>query len=181
MRTLLAILLLLSFVACSEEKIQPQPEKSLMEGEIPSHESWNSKIMFTENGNVKAILFSDHLKKYETKKVTLLENVKIDFYDKTQKKSSQLTSVSGRVDDLTRDMYAIQNVVAQNDSGVVLKTEELKWRNSDQKIVTDKFVSIKTKKEIIEGYGLEADQSLNNYIVFNPTYTASIAKDEKKK
>ena len=78
-------------------------------------------------------------------------------------------------------MYAIQNVVAQNDSGVVLKTEELKWRNSDQKIVTDKFVSITTRKEIIEGYGLEADQSLNNYIVFNPTYSASIAKDEKKK
>lgn len=180
MKKLLTLLLIIFLASCSEEKIQPQIAKQKVEGEIPSHESWNSKIMFTDEGRVKAILFSNHLQKFEMQKVTLLDGVKIDFYDKEQKSTSNLTATSGKVDDILRDMYAIGNVVAKNDSGVVLKTEELKWRNADQKIVTDRFVSITTKKEIIEGYGLEADQSLNNYVVFRPTYTASVVKEEKK-
>ncbi|KAF0140994.1 MAG: hypothetical protein FD122_2000 [Stygiobacter sp.] len=180
MKNLFALMLILTFSSCSEEKIQPQMSKTNIEGEIPAHESWNSKVMFTDEGKIKAILFSDHLRKFELQKETLLEGVKIDFYDKEQRNTSNLTSIKGKVDDILRDMYATGNVIARNDSGVVLKTEELKWRNIDQKIVTDKFVSITTKKEIIEGYGLEADQSLNNYVVFHPTYTASVAKEEKK-
>ncbi|KAF0151512.1 MAG: hypothetical protein FD143_1877 [Ignavibacteria bacterium] len=181
MKKFCAFLIIVMLSACSEEKIQPQIDRTKTEGEIPSHESWNSKIMFTDEGRIKAVLYSNHLKKFEIQKVTLLEGVKIDFYDKQQKSTSYLTSLTGKVDDIMRDMYAFGNVVARNDSGVVLKTEELKWRNSDQKIVTERFVSITTKKEIIEGYGLESDQSLNNYVVFNPTYTASATKEEKTK
>jgi LPS export ABC transporter protein LptC len=68
-------------------------------------------------------------------------------------------------------MYAIDNVVAENDSGTVLKTNELMWRNSDQKIITDKFVTITSPKEVIQGYGLESDQQLKNYKIFNVTYS----------
>lgn len=181
MKKLFIFIFILAFASCSDEKIQPQIGKTNIEGEIPSHESWNSKIMFTDDGNVKAILYSNHLQKFEKQKVTLLNGVKIDFYDKDQKSSSNLTSLTGKVDDILRDMYATGNVVARNDSGLVLKTEELKWRHSDQKIVTDKFVTITTKKEIIEGFGLESDQSLNNYIVFKTTYTSSLSKGEKAK
>jgi LPS export ABC transporter protein LptC len=169
------ITILFLFISCSEEKIQPQLTKEKVEGEIPSHESWNSKITFSDDGNIKAVLFTNHLKKYETQKVTLLEGVKIDFYDNDQKKASILTSVRGKVDDVNHDMYAIENVVAENDSGTVLKTSELMWRNSDQKIITDKFVSIKSTKEIIEGYGLESDQNLHNYVIFNVTYSATVS------
>lgn len=171
----LIIFFFIILISCKEEKVQPKIDTSKFTGEIPVHESWNSKVYFSEDGKLKAILYAEHLQKYELKKETLLEKIKIDFYDKKQNNASQLTAERGKVDDLSRDMYAFENVIAQNDSGVVLKTEMLKWRNSDQKIVTDKFVSIKTKKEIIEGYGLEADQSLNNYVVFNPTYTATFS------
>jgi len=181
MKNLAPLLLLMLLISCNEEKVQPQIDSSKVVGEIPSHESWNSKVYFSEDGKLKAILFSDHLQKFEQRRETLLENIKVEFYDKKGKNASQLTANKGKVDDLTRDMYAYENVIAQNDSGVVVKTEALKWRNQDQKIVTDKFVSIKSKKEIIEGYGLEADQSLNNYVVFNPTYTATFSNSDKKK
>lgn len=175
----LIIIFILIFISCKEEKIEPKIATQNITGEIPAHESWNSKVYFSEDGKLKAILYSEHLQKFDIKKETLLEKIKIEFFDKQQKNTSQLTAERGKVDDITRDMFAYDNVVAQNDSGVVLKTEMLKWRNSDQKIVTDKFVSIKTKKELIEGYGLEADQSLNNYIVFNPTYTATFSQNKK--
>lgn len=173
-------LLIIILTACSEEKIQPQIDKSSVEGEIPSHESWNSKVMFTEDGKLKAVLFSNHIKKYDQRRETLLTGVKINFYDSSQKNTSVLTSVSGKVDDMTRDMYAYENVIAQNDSGVVLKTEQLKWRNSDQKILTDKFVSITSPKENIQGYGFESDQSLRNYTISNVTYSTTVSSDKKK-
>jgi LPS export ABC transporter protein LptC len=170
------LLILVFFVACSEEKIRPQVDKSGVQGEIPTNESWNSKITFTDEGNIKAILFADHLKMFEKQKITLLDGVRIDFYDINQKKTTTLTSLRGKVDDATKNMFAMDSVVAKNDSGVVLKTDELMWRNKDQKIVTDKFVRINSPKEVMEGYGLESDQRLRNYTIFNITYSTTVNK-----
>lgn len=166
-------------VSCSEEKIQPLVDKSIIQGEIPSHESWNSKIIFTDEAKIKAVLFADHLKKFEQQRVTLLDGVKISFYDKEQKNRSWLASIRGRVDDATRNMFAFDSVVAKNDSGTVLKTSELMWRNGDQKITTDKFVTITSPKEIIQGFGFESDQQLNNYVIHNVTYSATLSKKKK--
>ena len=177
MKRLLFLFILIFFSSCSEEKIEPQLTHENIEGEIPANESWDSKIIFSDDGKIKAVLFTDHLKKYEQQKVTYLDGVKIHFYDTNQVMTSTLTSKKGKVDDATRDMYAIDDVVAVNDSGTVLKTQELKWRNKDQKIVTDKFVSIKSTKEII-GYGLESDQSLHNYVIYNITYSSTLSKKE---
>lgn len=176
----LAIFAVIVIVSCSEEKIQPQIEKSEIKGEIPANESWNSKITFTDAGKIKAILFTDHLRMYDKQKATLLDGVKINFYNREQKNTSMLTSLKGKVDDATQNMYAMDSVVARNDSGVVLKTSELMWRDKDQKIVTDKFVTITSPKEIIKGFGFESDQHLSNYIIFNVTYS-SILSGEKKK
>jgi hypothetical protein len=60
--------------------------------------------------------------------------------------------------------------VVVNDSGVTITTSELMWRNKDRKIVSDKFVTILSPKEKIQGYGFESDQSLRNYVIYNITY-----------
>ena len=74
-------------------------------------------------------------------------------------------------------MYAIDSVVAVNDSGIVVKTNELEWRNRDKKIVSDKFVTIDSPSEHIEGYGFESDQHLRNYVIYNITYITTAKKD----
>jgi len=168
---LFTFLSFLFVISCTKEKIQPQVETTSVQGEIPSNESWNSKITFTENGRIKAVLFTDHLKKFDLQKITLLDGVNIHFYNNEQQNTSWLTSLKGRVDDITKNMFAFDNVVAKNDSGTVLTTSELMWRHSDQKIVTDKFVTITSPKEIIQGYGMEADQHIENYKIFNVTYS----------
>ena len=180
MKRFFALILIIFYLSCSEEKVQPQVEQSVTIGEIPANESWNSKTTFTEDGKIRAVLFSNHLKIFAKQKVTLLEGVKIDFYSKDQKKKSFLTSIRGKVDDETKNMYAIDSVVAKNDSGVVLRTNELMWRNKDQKIISDKFVKITSPKEIIEGYGFESDQHLDNYVIFNVTYSSSLPGKQKK-
>ena len=102
---------------------------------------------------------------------TLFDNgLKVDFYDDNMVKTSTITSKRGKVNDATRDLYAIDSVVAVNDSGTVLKTQELMFRNRDQKIVSDKFVTIISPKETIQGYGFESDRGLRSYVIYNITY-----------
>lgn len=174
-------LLPLIFQACSDEKLKPQIANATKSKDLPSQESWNSKVLFTEEGKLKAILFSDHIMMYTEKSETLLEGVKIDFYDEQEINTSSLTSKRGRVDDVTRNMYAIDSVVAVNDSGVVLRTERLMWRNKDRKIVTEDFVTIETQTDKIQGYGFESDQSLDEYVIYKITYVTAATQNDTTK
>lgn len=174
-----AIFFFMLAISCSEDKIQPSIDKTNVQGEIPSNESWKSKVMFTDEGKIKAVLFTDHLKMYEMQKITLLDGVQINFYNKDQKNTSWLTSLRGKVDDVTKNMFAFDSVVAKNDSGTVLKTSELMWQQNDQRILTDKFVTITSPKEVIQGFGFESDQHLNNYVIYNVTYSSSFTTKKK--
>lgn len=170
MRTAFIIITAALIISCSDNKIKPSVDTSSNDtGNVPTQESWNSKIYFTNMGVTDAILYAEHIMVYNDRKVTLLEGVKIDFYD-SGTVTSTLTSKRGRVNDITNDMYAIDNVVAKNDSGTVLETEELVWRNKDKKIVSDKFVTVTSPEEVIQGYGFESDKGLDNYTIFDITY-----------
>lgn len=175
MRFFYLVLICFYFAGCSDEKLKPQVNTSLNEQELPAQESKNFKMLFTDLGLLKAVLTAKNAKVFENRQETLLEWVKIDFYDKNEMKTSTLTSKRGRVDDVTKNMFAIDSVVAVSDSGVTLLTEELMWRNKDRKIVSDKFVTLLTPTEKIQGYGFESDQSLDNYVIYKPTVISNIS------
>jgi len=177
-RALLIIILSFFVSTCSEEKLKPKVDASIISEELPDQESNIATITFTEEGKLKAILYADNIQVSSEKKEKLLKNMKIDFFDDDEKNSSVLTSLNGKIDDNTQDMYAIDSVVAISDSGVTLTTDELTWKNKTKKIVTDKFVRIINKDEIIEGYGFESDQNLTNYTIFDITYTTSVKEGE---
>ncbi len=172
------LLSLLIFTSCSEDKLKPQIDASIRSEELPDQESQNATITFTEEGKLKAVLFADNIKVIAEKNEKLLENLTIDFYNDEEIKTSSLTSLHGRIDDETQDMYAIDSVIAVSDSGVTLTTDELIWKNRTKQIVSDKFVRIVSEKEIIEGYGFESDQDLQNYTIFDITYITSVEDNE---
>jgi LPS export ABC transporter protein LptC len=167
------ILFVLSIIisACSEEKVKHSIDASIKGAELPSQESWNSTVFFTDSGKTKAVLKAGHLRVYENSKETLLDsNITVDFYNDEDSISTILTAKRGKVNDATNDLYAFDSVVVVSDSGTTLKTDELMWRNKDRKIVSDKFVTILSPKEKIQGFGFESDQSLKNYVIYNITY-----------
>lgn len=164
------IISVLLFTFCSSKRVKPSIDSNLNVEELPSQESWNSTITFSDSGKIKAILWTGHLKKFDDKRETFMDqNVKVDFYDSNQQKTSTLTSKRARVDEATNNLFAIDSVVAYNDS-VTVRTEEMMWRNKDRKIVSDKFVTLISPKEKIQGYGFESDQNLKNYVIYNITY-----------
>ena len=178
MKFIICVILTSILVSCDEDKIKPSIDQSIQNERLPAQESWNSTVFFTDSGKTKAILYAGHLQVFEDTKETLMdEGIKVDFYNEKQIKSTTLTSKRGRVDETTNNLYAIDSVVAVNDSGVVLKSEEIIWRNNDRKIITDKFVTIESPDEIIQGYGFESDQQLKNYVIYNITYITRAKKD----
>jgi LPS export ABC transporter protein LptC len=165
----------LILTGCTSEKVRPAIRGDLSTGEIPAQESWKSTIVMTDSGKTKAILKTGHLRMMTTTQETILDDgMQVDFYNRAQVMSTTLTSKRGKVDDRTKNMFAYENVVAKNDSGVVLQTEELMWDNTRQKIVSDKFVTITTKTEKMQGYGFESDQFLRNYIIYRITYVTNL-------
>lgn len=161
-------------LSCTKEKVKPLIDPSIKGRELPAQESWNSTVFFTDSGKTRAILYAGHLRVFEKSMETFIDSgLQVDFYDLNEVKTTTLTSKLGRVDERTENLYAIDSVVAVNDSGVVITTDEMMWRNLDKKIVSDKFVRIESPKEIIEGYGFESDQQLRNYVIYNITYITS--------
>lgn len=145
------------------------PRTDLKSGEIPDQESWKSSVIFSDSGNVKAILNAGHISVFNSRAYTLIDSgAVVDFY-KTGEKVSTLTGMRGKVLDATKDIEIYDSVVVVNKEGSVLKTSKLYWNNKTQKVSTDVFVKITTPKEDIEGIGFESDQNLKNYTVYKVT------------
>lgn len=178
MRYLSSFLFLLLLINCTGKDVKPKVDSSFVVEELPAQESWNSTIFFTDSGKTRAILYSGHLQVFSNRKETILgDGVKVEFFNSLEIKTTTLTSKRGRVDEKTNDLYAIDSVVAVNDSGIVVATDELKWREKDRKIISDKFVTIDSPDEHIEGYGFESDQHLRNYIIYKITYITRANKE----
>ncbi|HLP16249.1 MAG TPA: LPS export ABC transporter periplasmic protein LptC [Bacteroidota bacterium] len=169
------IVIVLMLAACAggcEEKIKPSLS-GLSSSSMPSQESWNTTVTFTDTGVVKAILRTGHLAMYDTSRTTLLDsNVRVDFFDERGRHSSTLTSRAGSVDESTNNLEASGNVVVTSDSGVTVRTEKMKWDNARQRILSDEFVRITSPKEQLQGRGFESDQNLRNYKIFHVTGSA---------
>lgn len=161
----------LMFSGC-EEKIKPSVV-ALPDTELPSQESWNSTITFSDSARIKAILWAGHIARYAVQRYTILkDSVRVDFFDADQQHTSVLTARRGKVNDATHDFVAYDDVVVTSDSGTTLRTDSLFWHNATRKVYTQAFVDIISPTEHIMGHGLESDQTLKNYKVFRVTGSA---------
>jgi len=181
MKLFLILILITIFAGCSDQKVKPAIDASLQAAKLPLQESWKDTIAFSDSGKTKAVLIAGHLRMFDQPNETLLDSsIQVDFYDNTGTKTTTLTALKGKVDNNTNNLYANDSVVAVNDSGIVLHTQELMWNNSQQKILSDKFVTIISPKEKIQGYGFESDQSLRNYTIYNITYVTRVDSSKKE-
>lgn len=168
----LAVFFSLLFIAC-EEKIKPAVSTGLG-WDVPSQESWDAQIIFTDSGKVTGILHAGHIAMYADKKFTLLDsNVTVDFFNERQEHTSILTAKRGKVNDVTHDFEAHDHVLVISDSGTTLVTEELFWTNATRKIHSSAFVDITSPKEHLQGQGFESDQDLKHYTILKVTGQAS--------
>lgn len=169
-RLLTLIVLLLSFISCNKRsEFVAKKIDSLSGVEQPNQIANNIEVIFADSNYTKAILRAKRARIFNKINTTFLDSsVNVDFLSKySKKRMSYLTSDSARIDDITKDMIAMGQVLVISDSsGMKLETEILEWSNSRQKIYSNEFVKITTKNEYITGYGFESNPDLSNYKIF---------------
>jgi LPS export ABC transporter protein LptC len=87
--------------------------------------------------------------------------VKVDFYDEYGEYRSTLTSDDGLVRQKMQEFSVWGHVVVENDTAR-LETNSLRWDPLTRLITTDDYVKFRRGKDILTGYGMEADNRLEN-------------------
>jgi len=172
-KILIGLVLSVLFLSC-EEKLKPSIIQ-LPQEQIPSQESWNSTIIFSDSGRVRAILKANHVMVFQDQDMTILnEGFRVDFYDENGKHTSYLIADSGRIFEKVKNLEAYGNIVAVSDEGTKVETSRLFWDNNRNKVRSDAFVKVTSPNEVLQGYGFEADQDLKNYVVYRVSGQARV-------
>lgn len=166
---LYVVLVLMGGAAGCEQRIRPSVIEGITGEEMPDQESWNSRIIVSNDGVISAVIKAGYIAVYNDKQVTMLEDgVHVDFYEEGVI-TSTLISDRGEVDDETQDLSGYGNVIIEGEDGTILETEEIHWTNETERIHTEAFVKITSPEEIIQGYGMESDANLSNYTIYRVT------------
>lgn len=162
----LTLMFSLLVIGC-EDKIKPTVLPGIDSQSLPQQESWNSRVVLSDSGNVKAVIDAGYIRKFDSPSVTLLsESVTVYFYNEIGKQTSTMTSDEGKVDEATNNLEVYGHVVVVSDDSTRLRTAKLFWDNRRRLIHTPEFVSIVSPKEKMQGTGFESDQQLRNYKIF---------------
>lgn len=167
------VVLAIAVMSGCAEKVRPSVLSGVSSTQLPTQESWNSTITFSDSGIIKAIIKAGHIYAFDNSRITYMDSgVVIDFFDEFGQHTTLLTSHKGSVDEGTNNLEAIGNVIVTSDSGTVVRTEKMFWDNGKQLIHSPEFVHITSPTEDLQGTGFESDHNLRNYKIFKVTGTA---------
>lgn len=96
------------------------------------------------------------------------EGLYLEFYDNQGQLESTIdanVAFYNKAEDWWRGREGV--VVKKMESGQQLNTEELYWVPTSERIHTEKFVTIRTKDQVLYGTGLEAKQDFSSYSIKN--------------
>jgi len=157
----IVVLIMLLTCACGRD----ESNAPALPVDVPDQIMENSTITFSEEGIRSATIFAEYVEVYEKRDLKKAKKVHVDFYDKDGTHTSVLVADSGVIRERKRKFEALGNVVVTTDEGIKLETQSLRWDPESAKIVTDDFVAITKDKDVITGYGLEADQELKHFVI----------------
>lgn len=169
LQLLIVCFIILFFCSCEEEEKLAVSQQIDATETLPDQISWDVTVDFIDSSFTKAVLTAKKALIFEKRKETLLDSgLKVVFFSsETGKRASVLTADSARIDDVTKDMMAMGNVVVISDSNQTrLETELLMWKNKDEKLYSTEYVKITSPDEKLQGYGFESDLNLTNYKIF---------------
>ncbi len=147
-----------------EDQVTSEGKKAV----FPDQESWKSTITITREGKRIAEVWAGYIAVYNNShKAILKDSIHVDFYDREGRHNSTLTADSGVVYRNTNNLVAMGHVVVISDSGVVLQTEQLRWDNKRQKIISEVPVRFTTRQDTLIGDAFISDPDLKNYEITN--------------
>ena len=142
---------------------RPASTPSRAEVRLPDQEARDFTLTESSEGKKNWTLWASYAAMYNNQSLVDAKSVRIEFFDEKGKRFSTLVADRGLVHQRTNDLEAHGNVVVTTESGIVMNTDSLRWRNTAAKIVSDGFVRVTRKHDIVTGYGFESDPSLDHF------------------
>lgn len=167
-------ILILFMVSCENDldkvKLYGKGEKA------PTETAKNIKILYSDSAKVQVEVTAPVLDRYETENpyIEMPNGLQAIFYDRQLNVKSKLNADYGIRSEREQKMEARKNVVVVNQNGDRLNTEHLIWDEKKQKLLSDEFVKITTKDQIIYGDGFEANEDFTKYKIFKTRGTIPI-------
>jgi len=150
----------LSLAGC-ERRGQVDPGVST--GELPDQEVADFSVTETDEGHPQWTMYARSASMFNARNLIVAHGVRVDFFGEDGARSSTLTAREGELHQLRRNMVARGNVVLQTAEGTRMSTEELRFLNREQKIVSDDFVRVERAGDVLTGYGFESDPRLEHF------------------
>jgi LPS export ABC transporter protein LptC len=104
------------------------------------------------------------------------KSIHVDFFDIRDSIDSKLDAKYARYKETQSKVFLRDSVRVINVKGDTLYCNELYWDRSHtgNEFYTDKPVRIRTRKEILDGIGMEASQDFKEYHIIKPTGVVSV-------
>jgi LPS export ABC transporter protein LptC len=157
---LAALLTLTATVGCERARA-PSPTSSSVE--LPDQEVSDFVLTETDGGQIQWKMFARSAAIYSARNIVIARGVRVDFFDEKAQRSSELTAQEGEIHQMSRDMVARGNVVLQTAEGTRMSTQQLRFLNRQQRILSDQFVRVERAGDVLTGYGFESDPNLRHF------------------
>jgi LPS export ABC transporter protein LptC len=170
MRVIHLFFLLFLITSCGDSAT-----KEILVYEGPLSEAEDVEHYYTENDLVKVKMTAPLLYEYQNEDREFPEGVYMEFYDEFGKLSSTLKANKAYYFKKEDQWRGQGNVEVKNiQKNEQLNSEELFWKPKEEKIFTEKFVTIRMQSDVIYGEGLDAKQDLSSYKILKPTGSLEI-------
>ena len=165
---MIRLLLLLSFFAilagCSKKDV-----KEVIEYTGPMREVEKMEMFYSESDRIKIKMTSDLVYEFLNGDREFPKGLYVEFFDEFGNLESTLKANHAYFFNADNKWRGRGNVEVKNiEKHEQLNTEELFWKQNDQKISTEKFVTIRQQGDVIFGTGLDAKQDLSDYTITHP-------------
>ncbi|UII21885.1 LPS export ABC transporter periplasmic protein LptC [Fulvivirga ligni] len=147
--------------------------------EGPMQEAEDLELFYSESATLKVKLITDKLLEYASGNREFPEGMYMEFYDENGVLTSTFKAneaVYYKEENKWRGRGDVQLKNIENKQE--LDTEELFWKPDEEKMFTDKFVTIKLPDQTVYGTGLDAKQDFSDYTILKPEGVFSVDNNE---
>ena len=175
MNNSLLIVLLGVFMCSVLASCDSSENKEILIYDGPQSEAENVELYFSEDNKVQVKMVAALAYEFQNGDREFPKGIYLEFYNEFGRITSTLKSNYAYFLKEENKWRGQGNVEVKNmEKNEQLNTEELFWKPAEERIFTEKFVTIRQQSDVIYGEGLDAKQDLSTYRIIKPTGTLEI-------
>ena len=147
----------------------------------PMNTSININLVSSDSAIIRSEIKAAKQLEFENGNLEFPEGIDITFFDKAGNITTTMRADRGyylREDNLYKGEGDVQVDNLEKDQS--LKSEEIFWNPNQKKMYTEKFVSVRDGKTLLQGAGLEADENFSKYSIKKPMDSRIVFQEDGK-